>query len=43
MTGDDEAAGAGRFYEQFGWEALVRELHGWVPVVANPQVESGGG
>jgi GNAT superfamily N-acetyltransferase len=42
-TEDHEAAGAGRFYERFGWEALVREVQGWEPVAANPQVEAAGG
>jgi GNAT superfamily N-acetyltransferase len=32
MTEDDEATGAGRFFQRFGWEALVREVHGWEPV-----------
>jgi GNAT superfamily N-acetyltransferase len=25
----DEAAGAGRFYERFGWTIFTRETHGW--------------
>lgn len=26
---DDEAAGAGRFYQRFGWEVFVREIRSW--------------
>lgn len=29
IAADDEAAGAGRFYQRFGWDALVREQQGW--------------
>lgn len=32
----DEAAGAGRFYERFGWDVLVRELRAWHPAAAEP-------
>jgi hypothetical protein len=42
-TEDHEAAGAGRFFGRFGWEALVREVHGWEPIAANPQVDAAGG
>lgn len=29
VTAEDEAAGAGRFYQRLGWEALAREWTGW--------------
>jgi GNAT superfamily N-acetyltransferase len=30
VAAEDEAAGAGRFYRRFGWDALVRFQRGWV-------------
>ena len=42
MTEDDEAAGAGRLFQRFGWEALVREVHGWKPVTMNPPAQAAG-
>ncbi len=29
VTVEDEAAGAGRFYQRLGWQALVRQRTGW--------------
>ncbi len=29
VTAEDEAAGAGRFYQRLGWHVLVRERKGW--------------
>lgn len=29
VAAEDEAAGAGRFYERFGWRPLVRQQKGW--------------
>jgi GNAT superfamily N-acetyltransferase len=29
VDGEDEAAGAGRFYRRFGWDALARQQVGW--------------
>ena len=29
VTHDDEHAGAGDFYRQFGWDVLTREVNGW--------------
>lgn len=29
---ENEAAGAGRFYQCFGWEVLTREIHGWMRI-----------
>jgi GNAT superfamily N-acetyltransferase len=43
MTEDDEAAGAGRFFQRFGWEALVREVHAWKPVTVHPPAQLAGG
>lgn len=30
VADQNEAAGAGRFYQRFGWEVFTREIHGWV-------------
>jgi GNAT superfamily N-acetyltransferase len=29
VTAEDEAAGAGRFYQRLGWQVLVRQRKGW--------------
>jgi len=29
VTDANEQAGAGRFYQRFGWDVFVRETHGW--------------
>jgi GNAT superfamily N-acetyltransferase len=29
VTSEDEAAGAGRFYQRLGWQVLVRQRKGW--------------
>ena len=31
VDGDDETAGAGRFYRRFGWEELARLTRSWEP------------
>jgi GNAT superfamily N-acetyltransferase len=43
MTEDDETAGAGQFFGRFGWEALVREVHGWTRAMADPAARAAGG
>lgn len=30
VADDDETAGAGRFYQRFGWRVFARETHGWI-------------
>jgi GNAT superfamily N-acetyltransferase len=37
VAADDEAAGAGRFYRRFGWDALVRFQRGWVSTFTQEQ------
>ena len=29
VGGDDEQAGAGRFYQRFGWNMISRQSNGW--------------
>jgi GNAT superfamily N-acetyltransferase len=36
VAAEDEAAGAGRFYERQGWRALVRLQRGWVLAASAP-------
>jgi GNAT superfamily N-acetyltransferase len=37
VAAEDEAAGAARFYQRFGWEALVRFQRGWVSTLKEHQ------
>ena len=37
VAAEDEAAGAGRFYRRFGWDALVRFQRGWALVFKQEQ------
>ena len=37
VTAEDEAAGAGRFYQRFGWQPLFRQTKGW----SRPRTQKG--